>query len=188
MSSRVRFGNRKCNNFAVVCSPQSQRFSGTTFASNTFVINLVNKGNGDLINHDLNYRLRIVTFYNDGDGGRQMNDFWSDDILTNSFVLKNDFTDDKFSGKLVVVKDVNSGSSQRINEENISVVAIEDGDIVAHSLSSEKLEASFYDINNRQVREIDFEPISENEIKVYLPITESATYTFTGDIYLKRRA
>lgn len=104
MSSRVKFGNRKCNNFSVVCSPQSQRLSGTTFATNTFTINLVNKGNGDLISHDLNYQVRIVTFYNDGDGGRQMNDFWSNTILTNSFVLKNDFTNDKFSGKLVVVK------------------------------------------------------------------------------------
>lgn len=104
MSIRVKFVARKCNNNVVVCSPQSQRLSGTTFASNTFVINLVNKGNGDLITHDLNYQVRIVTFYNDSYSGRQMNDFWSNTILANSFILKNDFTNDKFSGKLVVVR------------------------------------------------------------------------------------
>lgn len=104
MSSRVRFGRTSCQNTVKVCYPQTQRLSGTTFASNTFLITIVNKGNGDTISHALNYQVKIVTFYDDADNGRQKNDFWSDNILTDSFVLKNDFTNDKFSGKLVVVR------------------------------------------------------------------------------------
>ena len=72
--------------------------------------------------------------------------------------------------------------------QNISVIGLVEESLVTHKLQTVKIEATFYDTNNRQVREIDFEPISENQIKIYLPILESGASTFTGDIYLKRRS
>ena len=66
--------------------------------------------------------------------------------------------------------------------QNISVVDLVEGDEVEHILGTKKS-------NNRWVKEIDFDPIEINKIKVYLPFTDSPSEDkFTGDIFLTKRA
>lgn len=90
------------------------------------------------------------------------------------------------------IYEVNALGTQLIRRpfltQNIIVVDLEEGEIVTHNLQTQKLEVTFFDSNNRQVKEMDFEPISETQIKVYLPFGDGiVTPKFTGDIYLKRR-
>ena len=73
--------------------------------------------------------------------------------------------------------------------QNISVVDLVEGEEVPHILGTKKISALFFDSNNRWVKEIDFDPIEINKIKVYLPFTDSPTEDkFTGDIFLTKRA
>lgn len=73
--------------------------------------------------------------------------------------------------------------------KNIPVVDLLDGDELTHNLNTQKLNVFFFDVNNRLVKEIDFEPITNNKIKVHLPFTDSPDEDkFTGDIFLTKRA
>ena len=72
-------------------------------------------------------------------------------------------------------------------QRNIAVTDLLEGEDVYHGLGSTKVEVSFFDTNGRNIKEIDFEPISDNEIRVYGPIIEGVTWSFTGDIFVKRR-
>jgi hypothetical protein len=68
-------------------------------------IDISEKGNGEVVAHAKNSNLRILTFYDDNDNGRQRNDFYaSTPISTSQFTLSNDFSNDKFTGTLLCVK------------------------------------------------------------------------------------
>lgn len=68
------------------------------------LIDISSKGNNDVITHNVGSLMRVLTFYNDSDSGRQMMDFYASNIQANSFTLKNDFTEDKFNGQLLCIK------------------------------------------------------------------------------------
>ena len=70
----------------------------------SFNINIVSKGNGDTITHGYGFRFRIVTFYDSNDGSRQKNIFFASNQTTTTFILNNDFDNDKYSGTLLCVK------------------------------------------------------------------------------------
>ena len=72
--------------------------------------------------------------------------------------------------------------------QNIYVIDLVDGDIVPHTLRTIKLIAFFFDTNNRLVKEIDFEPIDIDNIKVHLPYSDTPDVDkFSGDIFLTKR-
>lgn len=84
-------------------------FSGTEVeyalqAAPLFTVDLVEKGNGDVITHNSQANARILTFFDDGDNGRQRSDFYASNSTTSGFTLSNDFTNDKFTGTLLCVK------------------------------------------------------------------------------------
>ncbi len=90
------------------------------------------------------------------------------------------------------IYEVNSTGTQVIRRpfltQNISVVGLTEGMHVYHDLNTMKLEVTFYDANGRQVKEMDFEPVNNEMIAVYLPYSDQPIEdTFTGDIYLKKR-
>lgn len=70
----------------------------------SFNINITSKGNGDTITHGYGFRFRIVTFYDSNDGSRQKNIFFASNQTTTTFLLNNDFDNDKYSGTLLCVK------------------------------------------------------------------------------------
>lgn len=67
--------------------------------------------------------------------------------------------------------------------ETIAVTNLANEAIVTHNLNSDTLIAHFL-INGRTQQGFDFEPISQNSIRVYLPILDGPTQTFTGKIFL----
>lgn len=71
--------------------------------------------------------------------------------------------------------------------QNISVSGLSDGGTVPHGLNTLKVAALFYDNSNRQVKEIDFEPLTTGSIKVYLPVLDSGTASFSGEVFLIKR-
>lgn len=72
--------------------------------------------------------------------------------------------------------------------QNISVEGLTDGMHVYHNLNTSKVEVSFFDTNGRQIKEIDYEPVNDEMIAIYLPFTDNPTEdTFTGDVYIKKR-
>lgn len=70
----------------------------------TKIINISNKGDGDIITHDFDSNFRIVSFWDSDDGGRKKDIFYSSSITTSQFTLKNDFETTKFNGTLLCVK------------------------------------------------------------------------------------
>ena len=68
------------------------------------MIPITAKGNGDVITHDKESNLRILTMFNDDDEGRSYGAFYASESSLTQFTLKNDFTDDKFNGSLLCVK------------------------------------------------------------------------------------
>lgn len=70
----------------------------------SFNINITDKGNGDTITHGFGFRFRIVSFYDSNDGSRQKNIFFASNQTTTTFLLNNDFDNDKYSGTLLCVK------------------------------------------------------------------------------------
>lgn len=70
----------------------------------SFNIDITSKGNGDTISHGYGFRFRIVSFYDSNDGSRQKNIFFASNQSTTTFLLNNDFTNDKYSGTLLCVK------------------------------------------------------------------------------------
>lgn len=70
---------------------------------------------------------------------------------------------------------------------NIAVNNIENEALVTHTLESQKLSVSFF-ANNRQVNNIDWEPVSSTQIRVYLPYSDTPVIdTFTGEIFIIKR-
>lgn len=71
--------------------------------------------------------------------------------------------------------------------QNISVENIVTETLVTHNLDTLKLSVEFYK-NNRPVNNIDWEPVSINQIRIYLPFSDTPVVdTFTGDIFLIKR-
>lgn len=75
-----------------------------------------------------------------------------------------------------------------ITRQNITVVGLTEGSIVNHILNSNKITVRFFDTDGRDARNIDWEVITNNSIKVYLPISDGGgASTFTGDIFITKR-
>lgn len=69
--------------------------------------------------------------------------------------------------------------------ENVPVNNITNGGVINHNLDSVKLEVGFYGADNRPINyTIDWEPLNNDSIRVYLPLGISG---FTGDVFLKKR-
>lgn len=68
------------------------------------IINITNKGNGDTIVHNLGSNLMVSFLRNSDDENRKLYDFFESSVTTTQFVLRNDFTNDKFNGQLLCVK------------------------------------------------------------------------------------
>jgi hypothetical protein len=65
---------------------------------------IMEKGGGDIITHTHGATLRVITFWDDNDSGRQRNDFYAASATLNTFTLKNDFSNTKLTGTLLCVK------------------------------------------------------------------------------------
>lgn len=72
--------------------------------------------------------------------------------------------------------------------QNIRVENIVEGEIIPHGLNTKKLEYSFWDIDEMIVENIKIRPLTNSTFEVYGPVLESGSWSFSGDIYLKRRA
>lgn len=71
--------------------------------------------------------------------------------------------------------------------QNITVSGIITESLVTHTLDSIKLSVQFY-VNNRLVNNIDWEPVSTTQIRVYLPYSDTPIDdTFSGDIFIIKR-
>lgn len=83
---------------------QAEWLASITASSLIVTVAVAGKGNGDIITHGLGANLRIITFYDDADSGRQRNDFFANGQTLTQFTLNNDFTNDKYTGTLLCVK------------------------------------------------------------------------------------
>lgn len=70
---------------------------------------------------------------------------------------------------------------------NIPVSNLQDSQIIHHNLNTSKILVSFFNVQGRQESNIDWEIVSSNSIKVYLPFLDDATASFSGDIYVLKR-
>lgn len=67
-------------------------------------IEITEKGNGDLINHGYPIRLKIISFYDANDNGRNKNIFFNTLQNINNFILNCNFNENKYTGTLVCTK------------------------------------------------------------------------------------
>lgn len=74
-----------------------------------------------------------------------------------------------------------------IATQNIEVSGLIDGDTVSHLLSTQKIKVSFFNTSNREVREMDYEPLTDSTFKLYLPTGDGIVNTFSGDIFVEKR-
>lgn len=73
-------------------------------------------------------------------------------------------------------------TTQNVLVENITTDAL-----VTHNLDTVKLSVQFYK-NNRQVMNIDWEPVSPTQLRIYLPYSDTPVIdTFSGEIFLIKR-
>lgn len=73
-------------------------------------------------------------------------------------------------------------TTQNIVVENLATEAL-----VTHNLNTLKLSVEFYK-NNRQVTNVDWEPVSTTQLRIYLPYSDTPIVdTFTGEIFLIKR-
>lgn len=88
-----------------------------------------------------------------------------------------------------IASDIKFLISKILHRQNISVANLADGALVTHTLDSTKLHVTFYDVTGRPLRpdDIDYEIIDADTIKIYLPILDEGTATFSGDIFLINR-
>ena len=96
-------------NSSAIISGDSQNListgsDGLLFSDKIFFVNIGELGNNDVVVHNRGGAARIICFYNDDDNGRQRHDFYATNNNSNSFTLRNDFTDNKFTGTLLCVK------------------------------------------------------------------------------------
>jgi hypothetical protein len=68
------------------------------------IIQIDEKGNDDVITHSANSTLLVINFFDDNDGGRHKDVFYATAQTLSTFELKNDFDNDKYTGKLLCVK------------------------------------------------------------------------------------
>jgi len=89
---------------------------------------------------------------------------------------------------LIVVVDWIAGILNSVpTSQNIPVSGIVTESLVTHTLDSVKLSVEFY-INNRLVNNIDWEPVSTTQIRVYLSYSDTPIEdTFSGDIFIIKR-
>ena len=74
------------------------------------------------------------------------------------------------------------------NISNYPNVNITDSTIFTHNLNSQKLDVSFYEDGKKEINIIDWQPLTNSTIIIYLPIRDKPTkYKFTGDIYITKR-
>lgn len=85
----------------------------------------------------------------------------------------------------VIVADINALDNRA---QNFEVEDVENGDSFTHSMNSTKLEVTFYGTDGVLRNDIAWEPNGLNAIYVYLPLPESGSAIFDGDIYIKKRA
>jgi hypothetical protein len=82
----------------------SSAVTAAVAVSDTIMLDITSKGNGDAIPHSSEATLRVVSFWDSDDGGRQSNVFYSSSQTTTQFTLNNDFTNDKYNGTLLCIK------------------------------------------------------------------------------------
>lgn len=75
----------------------------------------------------------------------------------------------------------------RSRVQNFSVTAHADGASFTHNMDSTKLCVSFYNADGIEQYDIRWTPNGVNAIYIYLPLWESGTNTFTGDIFIQKR-
>lgn len=75
----------------------------------------------------------------------------------------------------------------RDRAQNFEVTAHADGASFTHSMDSTKLCVSFYNAAGIEQYDIRWAPNGVNAIYVYLPVLETGTNTFTGDIFIQKR-
>jgi hypothetical protein len=70
---------------------------------------------------------------------------------------------------------------------NLTVLNVIDGQLVSHGLGSDRLEVKFF-VGNKENREITWEPVGQNDIRVYLPELDGVgVNSFSGDVFIIKR-
>ncbi len=88
---------------------------------------------------------------------------------------------------LLFVDWVSSVISAVPTTQNIAVENLATDALVTHNLNTLKLSVQFYQ-NNRQVTNVDWEPVSTTQLRIYLPYSDTPVIdTFTGEIFLIKR-
>lgn len=84
----------------------------------------------------------------------------------------------------VIVADINALYERA---QNFAVTSHADGASFTHNLNSTKLCVTFYNADGIEQYDIRWAPNGVNAIYVYLPVLETGTNTFTGDIFILKR-
>lgn len=90
------------------------------------------------------------------------------------------------TGYVLVTNGTNA--SWALQSKNFSASSLTDGASFTHSMESTKLSVEFYDGDGIRQYDIRWAPNGSNAIYVYLPALESGTNTFTGEIFIQKRA
>lgn len=78
--------------------------------------------------------------------------------------------------------------SKILHRQNIIVTNLADGATVTHGLNSTKLLITFHNADGTPNDKIGWEIINATSIRIYLPIPDEGTATFTGEIFIIKRA
>jgi hypothetical protein len=88
---------------------------------------------------------------------------------------------------ILIVDWVSSVISAVPTTQNLAVVSLVTESLITHNLDTLKVSVQFYR-NNRLVTNIDWEPVSTTQIRIYLPYSDTpVTDTFSGEIFLIKR-
>lgn len=75
----------------------------------------------------------------------------------------------------------------QLTKVNLPVLNVLDGGLVNHGLGSDRLEVKFF-VSNKENREIVWEPVGLNDIRVYLPQLDGlGVNSFSGDVFIIKR-
>jgi hypothetical protein len=75
-----------------------------------------------------------------------------------------------------------------IEKANIKVNGLLNNEVVPHNLNTERLSVEFFENGTRKMYDIDWEPVSVNAVRVFLPILDNnIESSFSGDVFFMKR-
>jgi hypothetical protein len=76
----------------------------------------------------------------------------------------------------------------RLSYNNISVINVSDSSVISHTLNTSNVFVTFFDSFGKENNQINYIPVSNSTIRVYLPIRDKPTQKkFSGQILIAKR-